>query len=105
MDGEEQPRKKFTIVAVSDTHGSIKALTEILAMKGDIFIHAGDFTRHGKEDNFIEFFSFLEQLNFKHKIVISGNHEIMLDNGCIDKKHKEKKLNKYPCKVSPFYIF
>ena len=83
MDGEEPVRKKLSILAVSDTHGSIKALNEILALKGDIFIHAGDFTKHGKEDNFQEFFTFLEQLNFQYKIVVSGNHEIMLDNGCI----------------------
>jgi predicted phosphodiesterase len=36
-------------LAVSDTHGSNKIIEDaIKGMKGDIFIHAGDFTRKGK---------------------------------------------------------
>ena len=57
-------------------------------MKGDIFIHAGDFTDYGREEDFKKFFKYLDKLNFKHKIVISGNHEISLDNGCILNKKK-----------------
>jgi 3',5'-cyclic AMP phosphodiesterase CpdA len=52
-------------------------------MTGDIFIHAGDFTDYGREEHFTKFFDFLDKLKFKHKIVISGNHEIILDNGCM----------------------
>ena len=74
-------------------------LDALLGIKGDIFIHAGDFTRYGKESNFNDFFKFLDQLCFKHKIVIAGNHEIILDNGNIKPKNKVKFLEKYPCKV------
>lgn len=69
-------------------------------MEGDIFIHAGDFTYYGKDTDFIKFFNFLDQLKFKHKIVISGNHEITLDNGCIIPAQKQQYLNKYKCKWS-----
>jgi len=48
-------------------------------MSGDIFIHAGDFTDYGREEDFTNFFSKLERLKFKHKIVIAGNHEISLE--------------------------
>ncbi|MCB0370583.1 MAG: metallophosphoesterase [Bdellovibrionales bacterium] len=34
-------------MVVSDTHGQIKPFKDILHMKGDIFIHAGDFTDYG----------------------------------------------------------
>lgn len=68
-------------------------------MKGDIFIHGGDFTEYGIEEDFVKFFSYLEKLNFRYKIVIAGNHEISLDNGCISVKKKAIYLNKYKCNV------
>ena len=52
----------------------MRSLKDIFKMKGDIFIHAGDFTDYGIESNFWEFFKLLERLDFKHKIVIAGNH-------------------------------
>jgi 3',5'-cyclic AMP phosphodiesterase CpdA len=68
-------------------------------MSGDIFIHAGDFTNYGTEKDFLRFFAFLDRLNFRHKIVISGNHEIVLDNGCINPQRRAQYLAKYPCSV------
>lgn len=41
----------------------------------------------------------LDKINFKHKIVIAGNHEIMLDNGSMDQNKRKKCLEKYPCSV------
>ena len=94
-----EEKKKLSIILVSDTHGESKPFREILQMKGDIFIHAGDFTDYGEEQDFFNFFKILDKLNFKHKIVIAGNHEISLDNGCITNKKKEVYLHKYKCKV------
>lgn len=69
-------------------------------MKGDIFIHAGDFTDYGIEQDFIRFFHYLDKLSgFRYKIVIAGNHEISLDNGCINSKKKELYLSRYKCSV------
>jgi len=86
---------------VSDTHGEYQELNRIYAlMKGDIFIHAGDFTDYGREEDFIKFYDYLDNLkNFRYKIVIAGNHEISLDNGCILKRKKEIYLNQNKCKV------
>ena len=67
-------RKKLDIIVVSDTHGSYKKLKPVLNMTGDIFIHAGDFTYYGLEKDFHAFFSLLDSLKFRYKIVISGNH-------------------------------
>jgi calcineurin-like phosphoesterase family protein len=45
-------------------------------MKGDILIHAGDFTLFGKEKHAKAFNEWLgRQKGFKHKIVVLGNHE------------------------------
>jgi predicted phosphodiesterase len=100
------------IVAISDTHSHFDQFEQLIQhnIKGDIFICAGDFTRYGREEHFVKFFSILEQLQFRHKIVIAGNHEIALDN-TLDPKRREKILEKYPCKVimarhsSPARIF
>ena len=87
------------MVVISDTHGSYSKLKNIATLSGDIFIHAGDFTYYGKEQDFLNFFKYLEELNFRYKIVIAGNHEIMLDNGCISHKKKATYLHHYKCKV------
>lgn len=38
-------------------------------------------------------------MKFRHKIVISGNHEIALDDTYINPGKKEKYLAEFPCKV------
>lgn len=49
------------------------------------------------------FFKYLDKLvNFRYKIVIAGNHEISMDNGCVTQKKKEIYLKKYPCSVRDF---
>lgn len=46
---------------------------------GDIFIHAGDFTKCGQKEEVIEFNNWLAKLPHKHKLVIAGNHELSFD--------------------------
>lgn len=70
---------KIRIVAMSDTH----SLTNHLKFEipdGDIFIHAGDFTKCGKLEEVIEFNSWIGKLPHKHKLVIAGNHELSFDS-------------------------
>lgn len=44
------------------------------------YVIEGDFTYYGMDSDFDKFFDFLDSLkNWKHKIVIAGNHEIVLD--------------------------
>lgn len=70
--------KKLSIVIISDTHGRHKYLNEL--PKADIIIHCGDFTSVGYEheiQNFMKWYSDLTQ--YKHKIIIAGNHDILYE--------------------------
>lgn len=46
---------------------------------GDVFLHAGDFTKCGSAAEVQEFDQWLAALPHKHKIVIAGNHELSFD--------------------------
>lgn len=46
---------------------------------GDILIHAGDISYYGKKDSFYRFFKWMDSLDFRYKIVIGGNHDLVLD--------------------------
>lgn len=65
-------------MAISDTHGKHKDLLPDLP-PADIFIHCGDFTKMSRESEFNKFCTFIEQLPYKHKIVIAGNHDFGLE--------------------------
>ncbi|RZC38421.1 Metallophos domain containing protein [Asbolus verrucosus] len=70
---------KVRIVCMSDTHSeNIK----FDIPDGDIFIHAGDFTRCGFRVEIIAFNEWLKSLPHRHKIVICGNHELSFDENC-----------------------
>lgn len=73
------PQDKVRVVAISDTH-SLQSGMRYDIPNGDIFIHAGDFTRCGGKDEILEFNQFLETLPHKHKLVIAGNHELSFDS-------------------------
>eukprot|EP00927_Polykrikos_kofoidii_P073327 TRINITY_DN69376_c0_g1_i1.p1 TRINITY_DN69376_c0_g1~~TRINITY_DN69376_c0_g1_i1.p1 ORF type:complete len:327 (-),score=44.81 TRINITY_DN69376_c0_g1_i1:129-1109(-) len=60
------------VVCISDTHGHHRKLE---LPKGDVLIHAGDFTRFGKREHAEDFNQWLGGLDFKAKIVVNGNHE------------------------------
>ena len=71
-------KKKFLkIVLISDTHSKHK---EIEPISGDLLIHAGDFTMHGKPHELKSFVHWLKALDFKEKVVIAGNHDLSLDS-------------------------
>ncbi|KAL1130881.1 hypothetical protein AAG570_012122 [Ranatra chinensis] len=73
------PQDKVRIVCMSDTH-SLTSHIKFQIPDGDIFIHAGDFTKCGAEEEVIEFNNWLGRLPHKCKIVIAGNHELSFDN-------------------------
>lgn len=97
----ETPENKVRIVCMSDTH-SLTPYIKFDIPNGDIFIHAGDFTKCGRKEEVIEFnnwignaqaipaltrrqtnqstFDPIGQLPHKHKLVIAGNHELSFDN-------------------------
>ncbi|OKP11708.1 hypothetical protein PENSUB_2780 [Penicillium subrubescens] len=50
--------------------------------KGDILIHAGDLTAKGTFDEIQAQLRWLSSQPHRHKIVIAGNHDILLDEDC-----------------------
>jgi Icc-related predicted phosphoesterase len=68
---------KIKVVCISDTHTKH---SKIKLPSGDILIHAGDFTFKGRKKEIIDFNKFLAKQDFKHKIVIAGNHELTFDS-------------------------
>jgi len=60
------------IVCISDTH---MMHDDIELPPGDILIHAGDICDYGYEHEVILFNRWIRDLDYKHKIVIAGNHD------------------------------
>ncbi|KAF7275107.1 hypothetical protein GWI33_012178 [Rhynchophorus ferrugineus] len=69
---------KLRFVCMSDTHSLIRNIMFDIP-DGDVFIHAGDFTKCGQKDEVIAFNKWLGGLPHKYKIVIAGNHELSFD--------------------------
>ncbi|RZB40507.1 metallophosphoesterase domain-containing protein 1, partial [Asbolus verrucosus] len=69
---------KLRFVCMSDTHSLIRNITFDIP-DGDVFVHAGDFTKCGQRDEVIQFTKWLTSLSHKYKIVICGNHELSFD--------------------------
>lgn len=62
------------IICISDTHNATPALPP-----GDILVHAGDLTAHGTFDEVQAQLRWLSSQSHTHKIVIAGNHDLILD--------------------------
>ncbi|KAK4117528.1 Metallo-dependent phosphatase [Canariomyces notabilis] len=63
-----------SIVCISDTHNTQPPLPA-----GDILIHAGDLTQSGSQTELQSALAWLRAQPHKHKIVIAGNHDQLLD--------------------------
>ncbi|ORZ11914.1 Metallo-dependent phosphatase-like protein, partial [Absidia repens] len=64
-------------VCMSDTHGKINFKFDV--PDGDIFIHAGDLTRYGSENEYTPTINWIKSLPHKLKFVTAGNHDHVLD--------------------------
>ena len=64
------------IVCTSDTHGMHEQM-EI--PDGDILIHAGDISESSRPEDYIQFNDYLGTLPYPHKIVLSGNHDLLYE--------------------------
>ena len=80
---------KLKIIVISDTHCKYHAQLP----PGDILIHCGDFTSIGTENQILEFIQWLKVQHYKHKVVIAGNHDILLDVD--DYKRLQPRFHKY----------
>lgn len=64
------------ILQISDTHNRHRLLTDLPA--ADVIVHCGDFTDNGTEEEVLDFLNWFITLPYKHKIFVTGNHDICL---------------------------
>ena len=111
----EKKRDEFTlrVVCISDTH---EEFPEEMP-EGDILIHTGDITqiffhinfffypknrKIGSKKRLEEFHNWMGKQNYKHKLVIAGNHDLSLDKH-FSKESVTKRLNYFKEKFKPTY--
>lgn len=75
-----QAEQAVSAVCISDTHNSQPQLPY-----GDILIHAGDLTQSGSFKELQAALDWIKQQSHPHKIVVAGNHDLLLDTGCDDR--------------------
>lgn len=63
-------------VAISDTHGKHQ---QLILPEGDVIIHAGDVSMRGEAYEIENFLNWFDQLDYQHKIFISGNHDFYFE--------------------------
>ncbi len=63
---------------ISDTHGMHNRMTHALPA-GDVLVHCGDMSAHGRHEELRDVAHWLGKQNFKHKIAIAGNHDAALE--------------------------
>ena len=64
------------IIQISDTHGKHHLLKNL--PEGEVIVHCGDFTEDGTEDEVLEFLNWFIELPYRHKIFVTGNHDLCL---------------------------
>lgn len=64
------------IICIADSHNKH---SQIDIPKGDIIIHAGDFTEAGTKFETKDFLSWFSNLPHQHKILVAGNHDFYLE--------------------------
>lgn len=64
------------ILHISDTHGKHHLFNDM--PEADVIVHTGDITEDGTEEEVLEFIAWFENLPYKHKIFIAGNHDSCL---------------------------
>lgn len=75
---------RVRIVCISDTHGQHIKLS---VPDGDVLVHAGDFMAFGYAPKEIaDFNHWLSTQPHRYKVVIAGNHDVMID-GHAGQKH------------------
>jgi Icc-related predicted phosphoesterase len=64
------------IICISDTHGKHR---QIQLPEGDLLLHTGDFMHHSNVAALLDFNDWLADQPFKHKVIIAGNHDRILE--------------------------
>ncbi|KAM7211400.1 hypothetical protein V8F06_013224 [Rhypophila decipiens] len=76
----KQAKNPIKIVCISDTHN-----TQPVIPPGDILIHSGDLTENGSFDEVQAGISWLSSQPHRHKFLIAGNHDVLLDDAFLEK--------------------
>jgi Icc-related predicted phosphoesterase len=69
---------KLIIDLISDTHNRHDRCA---CEGGDILMHAGDATGHGETNEIVEFLDWFSEQDYKHLIMIPGNHDFGFEKG------------------------
>lgn len=80
------------IVCISDTHLQHDKITEDIP-ECDLLIHAGDISYKGKQKDLYSFLSWFNKQPARHKVFISGNHDLIFQK---QPKVAWEILKKYP---------
>ncbi|RLI52515.1 MAG: metallophosphoesterase [Candidatus Thorarchaeota archaeon] len=67
------------LCCISDTHGNHEEL-DLSHYPADVLIHAGDFTARDTKTQIIQFLEWFSSQNYKHLILIAGNHERLIES-------------------------
>lgn len=67
------------ITLISDTHGKHNSPKLQLPTDSEMIIHAGDFTSMGTLEQVNDFLQWYSNLPCKHKVLIGGNHDFLLE--------------------------
>lgn len=78
-----------TLVCISDTHNTFPTALP----PGDILLHAGDLSQYGTFAELQSQLSWLDSQPYEHKIVIAGNHDLLLDSDFV-KRFPDRELNR-----------
>jgi predicted phosphodiesterase len=71
--------RPINIICISDAHNSTPSVPD-----GDILLHAGDLSGKGTFAELQSQLTWLNTLPHKHKIIIAGNHDLLLDPEFVD---------------------
>lgn len=84
--GERTPGT-LRCVCISDTHGQHE---QVVLPPGDVLLHAGDITETGELEQIRSFCQWLDRQPFKHKVVVAGNHDVLLDRPYYEREGYER---------------
>lgn len=67
------------ITCISDTHNQHTHIPPDWLEGGDVLVHAGDISGRGSLREVEEFLAWFNELPYKHKIMIAGNHDFWFE--------------------------
>ncbi|MDR0873617.1 MAG: metallophosphatase domain-containing protein [Prevotellaceae bacterium] len=67
----------MSILHLSDTHAQHHKMQNL--PKADVIIHSGDITLAGTGEEVTDFIDWFDDLDYRHKIFVAGNHDDCLD--------------------------